>query len=79
MKALRDAAPQLAGKVSIEKQEWQGDVLHFAFTAEGKHIEGTLAVGDRDFDIYAKLPLVWRLFEGRIEKAVKEQVAAMTG
>lgn len=79
MKALRDAGPQLAGKVSMEKEEWQGDVLSFAFTVEGKRIEGVLTITDSSFDITAKLPLMWRLFEGKIEQAIKEQVGQLTG
>ena len=30
---------------------------------------------DHEFDVYAKLPLMLRMFEGRIEKMIKEQIA----
>ena len=44
---------------------------------QGQHISGTLEVRDAVFDINAKLPLMMRMFEGRIEKALKEQTAQM--
>lgn len=56
-------------------ESWEGDVLSFGFTAQGTHITGTLAARDSEFDISAKLPLMMRMFEGRIEKMIKEQIA----
>lgn len=65
--------PELAGKVEIQEERWEGDTLHFAFTAQGQHITGQLEVKDAEFVIDAKLPLMLRLFEGKIEKMIKEQ------
>lgn len=72
--AINYARPQLKGHATIEKEEWEGETLHFAATIEKKNITGTLQVTDTDFVIDAKLPLMWRLFEGRIEKMIAEQV-----
>jgi hypothetical protein len=55
-------------------QDWKDNVLTFAFTAQGKSISGTLAVLDGEFDVYAKLPLAMRLFEGTIEKMIQSEV-----
>ena len=66
---------QLEQQVTELKEEWQGNVLNFGFTAQGAHIEGTLTVRDQAFDVYAKLPLMLKLFEGRIERTIKEQIA----
>ncbi|MCE9541577.1 polyhydroxyalkanoic acid system family protein [Candidatus Kaiserbacteria bacterium] len=52
------------------KEEWDGNVLDFAFTAQGSHISGTLTIRDKEFDLYAKLPLAMRLFEGTIERMI---------
>lgn len=76
-KMLIDAKPQMGDKVTIEKEEWQGDTLHFAFTAQGQHITGTMEVQDGAFVVDAKLPLMLRLFEGKIEKMIAEQTAQM--
>lgn len=73
-KLLADSQKQIAENATDVKTDWQGDVLHFEFTAQGKHISGTLAVTDTEFDIYAKLPLTLRLFEGMIERQIKAEV-----
>lgn len=52
------------------KEEWADNVLNFEFTAQGSHISGTLTVRDKEFDLYAKLPLALRLFEGTIERMI---------
>lgn len=76
-KILNDSRSKLAGQVSDMEERWEGNVLHFAFTAQKTHISGTLTVKDKVFDLYAKLPLTLRLFEGRIEKMIKEQASAV--
>jgi hypothetical protein len=67
----------LPKEVSIDEERWEGDTLHFAATLQGKQINGTLQVTDKDFVIDAKLPLLWRIFEGRIEKMIAEQVQSL--
>lgn len=75
--ALSDAKPHLDGQATIDEERWEGNTLHFAATLQGKQITGTLSVSDTEFVIDAKLPLMWRLFEGRIEKMIAEQVKEM--
>lgn len=77
--ALNDARPQLEGKATIEKEVWEGETLTFAANIQGQSIAGTLVVRDSVFDINAKLPLMMRMFEGRIERAIKEQTSKMLG
>jgi len=77
MLALREAREKLAGQATIDREEWQGDTLHFGFTVQGQSITGTFEVRDGDFDLNAKLPLMLRMFEGRIKKAIEEQAGAM--
>ena len=74
---LVEARPQMKDQVVIEKEEWVDNTLNFAFLAQKQRITGTLVVEDNKFIIDAKLPLMWRLFEGRIEKAVSEQLKLM--
>ena len=59
------------------KEDWQGNVLTFEFTAQGSHISGTLTVRDKEFDLYAKLPLALRLFEGTIERMIQAEAQKM--
>lgn len=78
--ALNEAKPKLEeAKVTIEEERWEGDTLHFAFTAQGQAISGQVTVEDAQFDVYARLPLMMKLFEGRIEKAIAEQAKSMLG
>lgn len=73
--ALNQSRGQLLQQAPDLKTEWQGDALKFSATVQGKHITGSLEVQEKQFVIDAKLPLLWRIFEGRIEKAIKEQVS----
>lgn len=77
--ALEEARPHLKGQATIDEERWEGNTLHFAATLQGKQITGMLEITDTELVINAKLPLMWRLFEGRIEKMIGEQVKQMTG
>lgn len=68
---------EVQGQVDIEKEEWEAHKLTFAFTAQKQHISGTLAVEEAEYIVDAKLPLMLRMFEGRIEKMIGEQVKGM--
>ena len=69
--------PQVKDQLIIEKEEWEGNKLTFAFTGQKQHITGTLVVDEKEFIVDAKLPLMLRMFEGRIEKMIGEQVKQM--
>ena len=71
--ALNGARSQLKDQATISREDWEGETLHFAAEVQGKTITGTLVVTDKEFVIDAKLPLLWRIFEGRIEKMIAEQ------
>ena len=75
--AINEMRPQLPKDASIDKEEWAGNVLTFAATANKITVTGTLTVTATDYDVQAKLPLMLRMFEGRIEKAIKEQTAQL--
>lgn len=72
--ALVEGKKQVGDQLTVEKEEWEGNKLNFAFTAQKQHITGTLVVEEKQFIIDAKLPLMLRMFEGRIEKMIAEQV-----
>lgn len=69
-KLIDDSRSQFAQHASDIKEEWDGNVLNFGFSGQGQKIEGTLTVTDTDFEVYAKLPLALRLFEGTIERMI---------
>jgi hypothetical protein len=77
---LLQAAPHLKqNQVTLDKQTWEGSTLDFAATLQGKQITGNVQVLEHKFIIDAKLPLLWRMFEGRIEKMIAEQAQGMLG
>lgn len=77
--ALNEARPKMAEHATVEEERWSDDTLHFAFTAQGQHISGTFTVGDNAYELDAKLPLMMRMFEGKIKTAIEEQAKAMLG
>ncbi|MCI0559485.1 MAG: polyhydroxyalkanoic acid system family protein [Nitrososphaera sp.] len=76
-KILNDSRSQMAAHLTDVTEDWQGHILHFAFTAQKQHISGTLEVKDHSFELYAKLPLMMRLFEGKIEKMIQDESKKM--
>lgn len=75
--ALEEARTKIGDQATIDREEWQGDTLHYGFTAQGQSISGTFEVREKEFELYAKLPLMLRMFEGKIKKAIEEQAAGM--
>ncbi|MDB5224580.1 MAG: hypothetical protein JWO43_202 [Candidatus Adlerbacteria bacterium] len=73
-KALEEARPKLAGQATIEKEEWVGDTLEFAVTVQGQHISGSVATNETEYDLVLKLPLMLRMFEGKIKRTIEEQL-----
>lgn len=76
---LNESRSQMAAHLADVKEEWQGNVLSFAFTAQKQRISGTLEVRDHSFELDAKLPLMMRLFEAKIEKMIQEESKKIFG
>lgn len=76
-RALDEGRAKTAGQATIHEEKWDDNVLTFDVTVQSQRIAGTVTVNDTNFDIYAKLPIMLRMFEGRIEAAIKEQAAQM--
>lgn len=74
---LTEHRAEITQHANITKEEWEGDTLNFAVVLQGKTIVGTLQITDTEYILDAQLPLLWRMFEGRIEKEVAKQLAAM--
>lgn len=71
---LEENRQKIAENAAELKESWNENVLSYAFRAQGQHIEGTLTVRDKEFELYAKLPLALRLFEGTIERMIESEV-----
>lgn len=74
---LDEARSKMGDQAEIHEERWDGNTLHFDATAQGQRISGTLEVGENTLLIDAKLPLMLRLFEGRIERELKAQLGRL--
>jgi hypothetical protein len=76
-KALMEHRAQILANASDVEDRWEGDMLRFAATVQGTKLSGSLTVRDHEYDIELKLPLMYRMFEGRIKKAIEEQAQGL--
>jgi hypothetical protein len=74
---LDENRAQINQQAKITEERWEGDTFHFGVEVQGKEITGTLSVSDTDYVLDAKLPLLWRMFEGRIESEIAKQINGM--
>ena len=76
--ALMQSKAQIAEQAKFNKEEWDAEgVFHFDVELQGKTITGTLTTTDKEYIVDAKLPLLWRMFEGRIESEAKKYIEQM--
>lgn len=68
---------QFGGHAEEIEHEWLGDTMRFRGKARGLAVEGTMEVTDAAVVIDAKLPLLAKMFEGRIRQAVEREADAM--
>ncbi len=76
--AIEEARPMMKGQAEITGERWDGDTLFFTVLLQGKEITGSVEVTDMDMIVNATLPLMWRLFEGRIEREIAQQLSLRT-
>jgi hypothetical protein len=65
---------EIEANAQVKEEKWEDDTLHFAVALQGKDVTGSLAVDDTNYILDAKLPLLWRMFEGRIEAEIEKQL-----
>jgi hypothetical protein len=75
--SLEEVRSKMGDQAEIHEERWDGNTLHFDATAQGQRVSGTLEVAEKDFIIDAKLPLMLRLFEGRIEKEIYQRISQL--
>ena len=68
---------QFGGHAEEIEHEWLGDTMRFKGKARGLTIEGTVEVTDAAVIVDAKLPLMAKMFEGRIRQAVEREADAI--
>jgi len=68
---------QFGGHAQDVEHDWEGDTLRFKGKAKGLALSGSAEVTDAAIVIEAKLPLMAKMFEGRIREAVQREAESM--
>jgi Putative polyhydroxyalkanoic acid system protein (PHA_gran_rgn). len=68
---------QFGGHAQDLEHGWEGDTLRFKGKAKGLAVSGSAEVTDATVVIDAKLPLMAKMFEGKIREAVEREAASM--
>jgi hypothetical protein len=76
--SLEEMRSKILENATIAEEKWDGNTLTFDVTAQGQRVTGTLLVAEKDFIIDAKLPMMLRLFEGRIEQEISNRIKALS-
>ncbi len=61
-------------KVSNLEEQWNGNVLSYAFSTFGFNIKGELTVEPNEVKINGSLPFAAMMFKGKIEQTVREEL-----
>ena len=59
------------------EHEWSGDTLRFKGKARGFSVEGSVDITDTEVIVDAKLPLMAKMFEGKIRQTVEVEAEKM--
>jgi hypothetical protein len=76
---LDDVKTRHADKITDLREDWNGYIGTFAFSAMGFHVSGTLTVKPSQVEITGNLPFAATLFKSRIETAIRERAEELLG
>ena len=62
------------GQVQGLKQEWDGNVMKFAFSTMGISISGTVIAEPAELKVETELPLMAMMFKGAIETQLRQEL-----
>lgn len=71
---LNEHRGEILQHAKIIKEEWDGSTLNFEVELQGKTVTGSLSITETEYVFDATLPLLWRMFEGRIVKEIEKQM-----
>ncbi|HEY5310861.1 MAG TPA: polyhydroxyalkanoic acid system family protein [Pirellulales bacterium] len=71
---LEKMKERFQGQISDLHDEWQGNVLNFAFKTFGFGIKGAMHVEPQQVRVDADLPFAAMMFKGRIEQEIKSSL-----
>ena len=68
---------QFGGHAQDVEHDWEGDTLRFKGKAKGLALSGSAEVTEAAIVIDAKLPLMAKMFEGKIREAVQREAESI--
>jgi hypothetical protein len=68
---------QFGGHAEDMEHGWDGNTLRFKGKARGMALSGTVEVTEAEIILDAKLPLMAKMFEGRIRETVQREADQM--
>ena len=74
---LTETKKEHGDKIENLKEQWNGNVGTFSFTAKGYDISGTMAVEESQIELNGKIPFAVSLFKGAITRAIHEKAAEL--
>ena len=72
-KLLTEIKRKHGDRISDLKENWEGNVGEFGFTAQGFNVSGNLEVNSTNVKLTGKIPLALSLFKGAISKTIYEE------
>ena len=70
---LENVKNQYSEKISDVREEWEGNLCQFSFSAMGFSTSGTLTVKPSEIEISGNLPFAAAFFKGKIEATIRER------
>jgi hypothetical protein len=72
-KLLTEIKRKHGDRISDLKENWEGNVGEFSFTAQGFNVSGNLEVNSTNVKLTGKIPLALSLFKGAIIKTIYDE------
>jgi hypothetical protein len=68
---------QFADKINNLREEWNGNVGTFRFSAMGMPVSGTLTVNPSEVEFSGDLPALAALYKSKIESTIRQQAETL--
>jgi hypothetical protein len=74
---LNQVKNQYSDKITDLKEDWNGNVGNFSFSAMGFSVSGILTVKPSEVELSGTLPFAATFFRGKIESLIRERAETL--
>ncbi len=74
---LGEVKNQFADEISDLREEWNGNMGKFSFSAMGFSMSGTLTVNPSEVELSGNLPFAATFFKGKITSTIRERAETL--